>query len=103
MESREADRRRGDRRSSDRRSPQGRRREDGSDSGESYFDPGWLASGDLPTDSRFLDRQARSLARAQDTALSRVYRTYGAARAVVGLGLVAVIGLSSVQGLRSSE
>ena len=103
MEPREADRRRGDRRSSDRRSPQGRRREDGGDSGQSYFDPGWLASGDLPTDSRFLDRQARSLARAQDTALSRVYRTYGAARAVVGLGLVAVIGLSSVQGLRSSE
>ena len=103
MEPREADRRRGDRRSTDRRTPLGRRREDGADAGQSHFDPGWLASGDVPTDSRFLDRQARSLARAQDTALTRVYRTYAAARAVVGLGLVAVLAMGSLLGLRSSE
>ena len=62
-----------------------------------------MASGDPPSDSRFLDRQARSLARAQDTSLIRVYRTYAAARAAVGVGLVAVVGTSSLMGLRSSE
>jgi two-component system, NtrC family, sensor histidine kinase PilS len=103
MDPREADRRQGDRRQNDRRATQGRRREDGSDSGQSYFDPGWLASGDLPGDSRLLERRARSLARAQDTALTRVYRTYAAARAAVGAGLVGVLGLSNLSGLRTSD
>jgi two-component system sensor histidine kinase PilS (NtrC family) len=62
-----------------------------------------LASGDLASDSRLLDRQARSLSRAQETALARVYRTYGAARAAVGLGLVAVVGIGSLSSLRGSE
>ena len=102
MDPREADRRQGDRRHNDRRSL-GRRREDTGDTAESAFDPGWLASGDLPSDSRFLDRQARRLARAQDTAFARVYRTYTAARAAVGVCLVAVHGVSSLMGLKSSE
>ena len=99
MDPREADRRQGDRRHNDRRSL-GRRRED---TAASTFDPGWLASGDLPSDSRFLDRQTRRVARAQDTAFARVYRTYTAARAGVGVCLVAVHGVSSLMGLKSSE
>jgi two-component system sensor histidine kinase PilS (NtrC family) len=39
----------------------------------------------------------------QDTAFSRVYRAYAAARGVVGLGLVAVQGVSSLMGSRVSE
>jgi len=96
MNPRDAERRSGDRRRADRRSASGRRRDDslfGSTSGdalggESFFDPGWLAAGDAPADSRFMMRQARRIVQAQDSALTRVYRTYAAARAAVGLGLV---------------
>ena len=97
MDAKEAERRRGDRRRNDRRQPRGRRREDslfqamgGEDStgtaDESFFDPGWLAAGDLPQDSRVLLRQARRTSQAQDSALARVYRTYAAARAAIGVG-----------------
>jgi two-component system, NtrC family, sensor histidine kinase PilS len=109
------ERRSADRRSGDRRGAQGRRRDDswfgafaGSQSDsqagpDSFFDPGWLAAGDAPNDTRFVLRQARRIARAQDSALARVYRTYAAARAAVGLGLVAVQGISSLTGSRGSE
>ena len=107
------DRRQGDRRAGERRKTGGRRQEDslfgafaGSESlgaAESFFDPGWLASGDRQLDSRFVLRQARRAAQAQDSALARVYRTYAAARAVIGAGLVAVQGVGSLLGARSSE
>ncbi len=112
MDPTEAERRRGDRRRSDRRGGGHRRHDDplfgdfgttGSSAGESFFDPGWLASGEAPADSRFLLRQARRIERAQDSALARVYRTYAAARAVIGLGLVAAQGVSSLLGTRSGE
>jgi two-component system sensor histidine kinase PilS (NtrC family) len=114
VDAKEADRRRGDRRSNDRRAPRGRRRDDslfhamaGGDSasgeGESIFDPGWLAAGDLPQESRFMVRQARRASQAHDSALARVYRTYAAARAAIGVGLVAVQGIGSMVGARSSE
>ena len=103
MDAREAERRREDRRRSDRRAAQGRRRDDADGAVESHFDPGWLASGDEPTDSRFIDRQSRRLVQAQDTAFVRVYRTYVAARAAVGVGLVAVPSVSGLSGLRASE
>ena len=117
----DANRRQGDRRSSDRRggdsgdggSTSGRRRDDtlfphfgatdSSTGAESYFDAGWLASGEASTDSRFLLRQARRIVHAQDDALARVYRTYAAARAVVGLGLVGVQGAGSLLGTRPAE
>ncbi len=109
MDPRQADRRAGDRRRGDRRASGGRRREDSLfgafDSGpvaESFFDPGWLAAGDGPQDSRFLIREARRLAQAQDSALARVYRTYAAARAAVGVGLVAVQGAGALMGVRSN-
>ena len=76
--------------------------EDGGDF-DTLFDAGWLASGDVPNDSRLLLRQARRIAQAQDSALSRVYRTYGAARAAIGVGLVASQGASNLLGTRSSE
>ena len=103
MNAREADRRNNDRRRSDRRGAQSRRRDDSDGAVESHFDPGWLASGDEPTDSRFIDRQSRRLVQAQDTAFVRVYRTYVAARAAVGVGLVVVPSVSGLSSLRVSE
>ncbi len=117
MNTQDADRRQGDRRRNerrgDRRNPQGRRNEDslfgGLDGAEaaaggaSYFDPGWLAAGDVAPDSRFLQRQARRDARAQDSALVRVVRTYAAARAAIGLGLVAAQGVGNLLGTRGTE
>ncbi|MCW5610174.1 MAG: histidine kinase [Rubrivivax sp.] len=112
-ERRSGDRRSGDRRRGDRRHAGGRRRDDtlfgpslhseSAAGAESFFDPGWLAAGDAPGDSRFLLRQARRAAEAQDSALARVYRTYAAARAVIGIGLVAAQGLGAMIGARSSE
>ena len=105
MDAREAERRSKDRRRSDSRGMQGRRRDDADAdaAAESHFDPGWLASGDAPTDSRFIDRQSRRVVHAQNTAFVRVYRTYVAARAAVGVGLVAVPSVSGLSGLRASE
>ena len=99
----------------DRRRPSGRRREDagfsasGGDSasasaaGDSFFDAGWLSAGDGAPDPPFPARHARRLALAQDSALARVYRTYAAARAAIGVGLVVVQGVASLIGSRSSE
>ena len=70
------------------------------ESSESFFDPGWLAAGDTPPDSRFISREARRIVAAQDNALVRVYRTYAAARAVVGVVLVAAQGIGSLLGAR---
>jgi len=108
----ERDRRQGDRRSGDRRQS-GRRHGDSlfdafgaSDApaaAESFFDPGWLAAGDAQADSRFVLRQARQSAQTQDTALARIVRTYAAARAAIGVGLVAVQGASNVLGARGSD
>jgi two-component system sensor histidine kinase PilS (NtrC family) len=94
------ERRQGDRRRNDRRGHPGRRSDESlfaalgdadSQGGESLFDPGWLAAGDAMADgdSRFLLRQARQAAQRQGSALARVFRTYAAARAVIGVGLVA--------------
>jgi len=109
----ERDRRQGDRRSADRRQAGGRRHADSlldafgaSDApsgAESFFDPGWLAAGDAQAESRFVLRQARRSAQAQDTALARIVRTYAAARAAIGVGLVAVQGASNVLGARGSD
>jgi len=108
------ERRRNDRRRNDRRQPQGLRTEDslfgalgGADTqsgdNESIFDPGWLAAGDAAVDSRVLLRQARRLAQKQGSALARVFRTYAAARAVIGASLVVALGVGSLLAARSSE
>ena len=59
--------------------------------GESRLDRNWHGADGLGngTDSRFFARQARRIVHSRDSALSRVYRTYAAARAVTGAGLVA--------------
>jgi two-component system sensor histidine kinase PilS (NtrC family) len=100
------ERRRNDRRSGDRR---GRRRDDvlfaGSEQlpSEPFFDPGWLAAGDVPPDGRELLQRVRRLAAAQDSALARVFRTYVAARAALGVGLVAAHVAISLLGSRPVE
>ena len=108
----DADRRSGDRRNVDRRRPYGRRRNDslfGSSGGDatavddSFFDAGWLSAGDAAQHEPSFARQARRFSLVQGSALARVYRTYAAARAAIGLGLVVVQGVASLIGSRSSE
>jgi two-component system, NtrC family, sensor histidine kinase PilS len=105
------ERRQGDRRRTDRRGP-GRRSDDSffgalgegdSQGAESLFDPGWLAAGDAAPDSRLLLRQARRVAERQGSALARVFRTYAAARAVIGVGLVASQAFSGLFAGRPNE
>lgn len=83
-------RRAGDRRRGDRRHP-GRRATDTTGSGESFFDPGWLAAGEA----------VRRGPGAEDSALMRVYRTYAAARAALGVALVIAMASSAVFGTRA--
>jgi two-component system, NtrC family, sensor histidine kinase PilS len=63
---------------------------------DSFFDPGWLAAGDAGPRDHTLLRQVQRIVQAQDSALSRVLRTYAAARAAVGLGLVLAQATSSI-------
>jgi len=103
MDPREADRRRGDRRRGDRRGV-GRRQDDAQPPGPEASDAPWSASSTpAPGDSRFLDRQVHRLRNAQDTAFARVVRAYVAARAAIGLSVVAVQGISAFSGLRQPE
>lgn len=109
------DRRSGERRRTDRRHPHGRRASDslfhalGVDGDsqlagrDSFFDPGWLAAGDISADGRLLLRQARRAAEAQGSALARVFRTYAAARAAIGAGLVIAQGVGNLMGARAGE
>lgn len=86
-----ADRRRGDRRQGDRRAS----------AASTFADSTQIGEGG--GDSRFLQREARRLAQAQDGALVRVYRTYAAARAAVGVALVGVLGAGSALGAARGE
>ena len=108
----DTDRRAGDRREVDRRRPVGRRRRDslfdasGNETGpggDSFFDAGWLSAGDAVRSAPSFAHQERQASALQDSALARVYRTYAAARAAIGLGLVVVQGVSSLIGSRGSE
>jgi len=89
------ERRQGGRRRSDQRAATGRRSSDSvpspdDDSGvDSLFDPGWLAAGDMPAESHATGEPADRRAHAQGSASARVFRTYAAARAAIGVGLVA--------------
>jgi two-component system, NtrC family, sensor histidine kinase PilS len=94
VDPREADRRRGDRRQTDRRGGEavgGRRAEDRSGHGAQPLDFDWPASSGH--DSRFLDREVRPRQDPHDTAFVRVVRAYVAARAAIGLSVVAVLGV----------
>lgn len=104
------ERRQGDRRRSDRRGAGGRRFDDsGADAGvssllpgaDSLFDPGWQAAGDAA--GRASAGHGASAGAVQDHALARVVRTYVAARAAIGLGLVGVQAASSLLGAGGTE
>jgi len=100
----DTDRRQGDRRRNDRRRASDAAMADAGDvgrPGDSFFDPGWLAAGDAPADSRSGRRPGA--AQASESALARVFRTYAAARAVIGLGLVLAQGATTALGGRSAE
>jgi len=104
MDPREADRRRGDRRQSDRRGTGGRRSDDHDTPYDDPADLPWAGSTLPPQgDSRFLDRQVRRQRDAQDTAFARVVRGYVAARAAIGLSVVAVQGIGAWSGQRQAE
>ena len=99
VDAREADRRR----RVDRRSAESRRRDDPVSGGESYFDPAWLTAADPPGDAGVIGQPSRGSAPPEDTAFSRVLRTYAAARAAIGVGLVVAHGVNSLSGVRPSE
>jgi two-component system sensor histidine kinase PilS (NtrC family) len=90
------ERRQGDRRRADRRG--GGRPSESSWFGDSFFDPGWAAAGDGVEDSRLDEPALRRVAGEDDGALTRIYRTYVAARAAFGLALVAAQGASNLLG-----
>ena len=108
-----ADRRRGDRRHIDRRQAGpatlgeswfgvvGVPPEHDGASGESLLDA-QLAGSPEGADSRLFWREARRIALSRDGALARVYRTYAAARAAIGVGLVAAQAALAVLGSGAS-
>ncbi len=64
----------------------------------------WLASGSQSVGgNRFPGREVRRLRSAQEAAFARVLRAYVAARAAIGLSLVAVQGISAWTGTRQPE
>lgn len=106
------ERRQGDRRRNERRGEGGRRRDDSEGAAstgpstltpgsDSLFDAGWLAAGDASAERRRGSDTARGPG--EDHALARVVRTYVAARAAIGLGLVATQAVSSLLGAAGSE
>ncbi len=92
---RATDRRRGDRRSG------GGRSDDSWFGAESAFAPGWGAGADEPN-SAVARAGTRRVDGAEDSALTRIYRTYAAARAAFGVALVVAQGASNLLGARVS-
>ena len=90
------ERRQGNRRRTDRRG--GSRSGEASWFGDSFFDPGWAAAGDGVLDSRLDEPALRRVAGEDEGALTRIYRTYVAARAAFGLALVAAQGATTLLG-----
>jgi two-component system sensor histidine kinase PilS (NtrC family) len=67
---------------------------------DSVRETGW--GGDAAIDRRVLSRQARRILNDPDSALTRIYRTYAAARAAIGAALVAGIGATTLLGVNPS-
>jgi two-component system, NtrC family, sensor histidine kinase PilS len=113
------DRRAGDRRQADRRRASANRRapdeswfgalgvgadtrpydDSGLGDAEQQFSRGWPQSVDA-SDGRFLARQARRLVSAGESAFPRIYRAFVAARATVGVALLAAQVVASGFGIR---
>ena len=67
---------------------------------ESVLDTDW--AGATATDRRVLSRQARRILGEPESALTRIYRTYAAARAAIGAAMVAGISATSLMGASPS-
>ena len=67
---------------------------------ESMLDTDWADAAEL--DRRSLSRQARRILSDPDSALTRIYRTYSAARAAVGAAMVAGVSAAGLMGATPS-
>jgi two-component system sensor histidine kinase PilS (NtrC family) len=68
---------------------------------DSMFGAGWASASADDPDSRFLAREARRIVSTRDSAFTRIERTYVAARAAVGTGLVVAAVTSDLIGSRA--
>ncbi len=69
---------------------------------ESRYDGGWAAAGASEADSRFLTRQARRIIGSGQTAFQRIHGAFIAARAALGVALIATVALAGLFGVRPS-
>jgi two-component system sensor histidine kinase PilS (NtrC family) len=69
---------------------------------ESRYDAGLAADGAGESDSRFLTRQARRIIGSGQTAFQRIYSAFIAARAALGVALIATVAVTGVFGVRPS-
>jgi two-component system sensor histidine kinase PilS (NtrC family) len=67
---------------------------------ESRYDGNWAAPGANETDSRFLTRQARRIVGSGQTAFQRIYSAFIAARAALGVALIATVAIAGLFGVR---
>ncbi len=67
---------------------------------ESHFTNGLHQAASPPKDSRFLSRQAARAIKSGTSAFERIYRTFIAARAALGVALVATLGAAGLFGSR---
>lgn len=67
---------------------------------ESVLDTDWAGAAEV--DRRTLSRQARRILSEPDSALTRIYRTYSAARAAIGAAMVAGVSATSLMGANPS-
>ena len=67
---------------------------------ESMLDADWADAAEI--DRRTLSRQARRILSDSDSALTRIYRTYSAARAAIGAAMVAGLSAGSLMGATPS-
>ena len=74
--------------------------DDVADGASSVLDTGW--AGDAVSEQRVLSRHARRILGEPDSALTRIYRTYAMARAVIGAAMVTGISVTSLLGANPS-
>ena len=67
---------------------------------ESRYEGGWGKVGGTETDSRFISHQARRVVGAGQTAFQRIYSAFIAARAALGIALIATVVVAGVFGVR---
>ena len=67
---------------------------------ESHFSNGLHQAASAPKDSRFLSRQAARAVKSGTSAFERIYRTFIAARAALGVALVLTLGAAGLFGSR---